>query len=97
MFKEHENCMFQNENNVVLNTNSVEENHVQIKKVRDLISQLSYTDVMMNVKLLAVVTPQPIYQINLPHYKQTPYDIWRGRYRYEPFPYIDPKFNSKGK
>ena len=37
------------------------ENHVQIEKVRALSSQFSYTYVMMNTKLLAVVTLPSIY------------------------------------
>ena len=41
-------------------------NHVQIEKVRALRSKFSYTVVMMNIKLLAVVTPPSIYQILSP-------------------------------
>ena len=34
---------------------------IKIEKVRAYISQFSYTDVMMNMKLLLVVTPPSIY------------------------------------
>ena len=37
------------------------ENHVKIDKVRALRSQFSYTDIIMNMKLLAVVTPRYNY------------------------------------
>ena len=37
------------------------ENHVKIEKVRALSSQFSFTVVMTNMKLLAVVTPPSIY------------------------------------
>ena len=40
----------------------LKENHVYIEKVRALISKFSYIVVMMNMKLLAVVTPPYIYQ-----------------------------------
>ena len=36
--------------------------YAQMDRVRALSSQLSYTVVMMNMKLLAVVTQQYIYQ-----------------------------------
>ena len=39
----------------------LKENHVQIVKVRALISQFNYTVVMMKMKLIAVVTPPSIY------------------------------------
>ena len=39
----------------------LKENHVYIEKVRAYISQFSYTYVMMNMKLLSVVTPPSIY------------------------------------
>ena len=39
----------------------MKENHIQLEKVRAQSSQFSYTDVMMNIKLLAVVTPPSIY------------------------------------
>ena len=55
--------LFQNENNVVLNENSVEGKTCIIEKVRALSSQFSYTVVTMNIKLLEVVTPLSIYQI----------------------------------
>ena len=63
MFEEHENCLFQNENNVVLNEKSFEGKQCINEKLRASSSQFSYTDVMMNMKLLAVVTPPSIYQI----------------------------------
>ena len=61
MFGEHESCLFQNENNVVLNENSVEGKSCIIEKVRALRSQFSYTVIMMNMNLLEVVTPPSIY------------------------------------
>ena len=39
----------------------LKENYVQIEKVKALISQFSYTDVIMNMKLLAVVIQPSIY------------------------------------
>ena len=41
----------------------LQENHVKIEKVRAYISQFNYTDVMMNMKLLAVVSPPSIYHV----------------------------------
>ena len=41
----------------------LKENHVQIKKVKAQSSQLSFTDFMMKMRLLAVVTPPSIYQV----------------------------------
>ena len=61
MFEEHENCLFQNENNVVMNENSVGGKSCEIENVRALSSQFSYIVVMMNMKLLEVVTPPSIY------------------------------------
>ena len=62
MFREHEKCLFNNENNVVLNENSVEGKPcINRIKVRALSSQFSYTVIMTNMKLLAVVTPPSIY------------------------------------
>ena len=52
--------LFQNENYVVPNENSVEVKPC-INKVRALRSQFSYTFVMINMKLLEVVTPPSIY------------------------------------
>ena len=40
---------------------ALKENHVQIDKVRAQSSQFSYTDVMMNMNSLSVVTPPSIY------------------------------------
>ena len=39
------------------------ENHIYIEKVIALSSQFSYTDVMINMKTLSVVTPPSIYHI----------------------------------
>ena len=39
----------------------LKENHVYIEKVRALISQFSYTVVMMNMNLLSVLTSTSIY------------------------------------
>ena len=61
MFGEYENCLFQNENNGVLNENSVEGKPCINRKVRALRSKFSYTVVMMNMKLLVFVTPPSIY------------------------------------
>ena len=47
---------------------TLKKNHVQIEKVRALRSQFSYTYVMINTNLLAVVTPLSIYQgVNQTH------------------------------
>ena len=62
MFGENENCLFQNKNNVVLNENNVEGKPCINRKLRASISQFSYIVVMMNMKLLAIVTPPYIYQ-----------------------------------
>ena len=40
----------------------LKENHVYIEKVRALRSQFIYTDVMMNMNILSVVTPLSIYR-----------------------------------
>ena len=44
----------------------LKENHIKIDKVRALSSQFSYTDVMMNMKILALVTPPSIYHFVSP-------------------------------
>ena len=67
MFGEHKKFLFQNENNVVLNENSVGGKPCKIDKVKSLISQFSYTVVTMNMKLLTVVTPLSIYQLGSRH------------------------------
>ena len=43
----------------------LKENHLQIEKVRALITTFSYTYVMMNMKVLPVVTPLYIYQVGI--------------------------------
>ena len=73
MFKEHENCLFQNEHNSVLNEDSVEENPCINRKSKS--SQFSYTVVMINMKLLAVVTPPSIY-----HGCSTWKTVWEGKF-----------------
>ena len=55
MFGEHENCLFHNEKNVVLNENSVEGKPCINRESKILEISFSYTDVMMNMKLLEVV------------------------------------------
>ena len=49
------------EKNVAINGNQCWEKTMLIEKVRSYSSQFSYTDVMMNMKLLSVVTPPSIY------------------------------------
>ena len=44
-----------------MNENSVGGKSCEIENVRSLSSQFSYTIIMMNMKLLAVVTPPSIY------------------------------------
>ena len=61
MFIEHWKLSVLEENNVVLNENSVEGKPCIIEKVRPLSSKFSYTDLMMNMKLPAVVIPLSIY------------------------------------
>ena len=64
MSEENENCLFQNEKNVVLNKIRVEGKPCSINiEVRALRSQFSYTVVMMNMNLLSVVTPPSIYRL----------------------------------
>ena len=62
MFREHEHCLFKNENNVVLNGNIVEGKPCINRKTITLRSKFSYTVVMVNMKLLAVVTSPSIYR-----------------------------------
>ena len=63
MFEKHEKCLFQNENNVVLNENSVEEKLCINRESKSLELTILLYSFMMNMKLLAVVTPLSIYQI----------------------------------
>ena len=61
MFEEHEKCLFKNENNVVLNENSIEGKPFINRESRCLdltISSYSFYD--MNMNFLAVVTPPSI-------------------------------------
>ena len=66
MFEEHENFLFQNENNVVLNENCVEGKpciNRERKSIELKIKLHSYYDI--NMKLLPVVTPLSIYQCRI--------------------------------
>ena len=62
MFLEHWKLYVLEENNFLLMKTVLKFNHVWIEKVRAMNSQLSYTDVMMKMKLLEAVTPPFIYQ-----------------------------------
>ena len=53
----------------------LKENHVYIEKVRALISQFSYTVVMLNMNLLAVLTSPSIY-----HGCSTWKTFWEGNF-----------------
>ena len=76
MFEEHENCLFQNEKNVVLNENSIEGKPCIHKesKILELTIQV-YSCYDMNIKLLAVVTPPYIY-----HGCSTRMTFWEGKF-----------------
>ena len=62
MSEEHENCLFQNEKNIVLNENSVEVKSCRnIESKRNEITIYLYSCYDINMKLLEVVTPPSIY------------------------------------
>ena len=53
----------------------LKENHVYIEEVRSFSSQFSFTVVMMNMKLISVVTPQYIH-----HGCYNPKMFWEERF-----------------
>ena len=61
MFVEHWKLSVLEENNVVLDDNSVEGKPCKNRESKSL-ELKSYTDVIMNMNFLAVVTPRYIYQ-----------------------------------
>ena len=61
MFEEHENCLFQNEKNVVLNENSVEGKPCIKKEIKILKTIIYLYKCYDEHNLLAVVTPPSIY------------------------------------
>ena len=61
LLKNIENCLFYNENNVVLNENIVEVKPSINRESKSLEIKFSYTDVMINMNLLEFVTPLSIY------------------------------------
>ena len=63
MFEEHENCLFQNENNVVLNENSVEgKPFINRESKNDKLTIQLYSCYDINMKLLTVVASPSMYQ-----------------------------------
>ena len=63
MLEKHENCLFRNENNVVLNEKSVEGKPCMNRESKSLeILIYLYSCYNINMKFLEVVTPPSIYQ-----------------------------------
>ena len=75
MFGEHENFLFQNENNVVLNGKSVEEKPSITREIESLDITIFYTVVLVNMNLLSVVTTPSIY-----HCCSTRKTLWEEKF-----------------
>ena len=83
MFVEHLKPFFLEEKNVVLNENSVEG--------KPCISQFSYAYVMINMKLLSVVTPPSIY-----HDSSTRKTFWEEKFTGEEKLFLAVNMNNSG-